>query len=171
MTELYMHAPKCAKRGLPMDRVFVVSSTVQGDKVAWRCQLGNDGLVHPAFKRPLKLNTADLKRGKLERGAKGIKPNAKFKPNSMYQRVTLAQLKERAEDAAPIVKYLTLRAIAKVPNSTWVVYHLPNNRHTDMAGLLLHNDFTTYVLDPYSGVSHVAYSVRRVIGPLDIPKL
>jgi hypothetical protein len=106
--KLFMHTAKAVRRGdCPSDRVFlVVSSSKEGRTVwhtGWKCTLTNDGLQHPAFKKPLSFD--NLAKGFIKSGKNGSMPTAVFKEDSFYQVVTEADLEVRARKVPPAVGY------------------------------------------------------------------
>jgi hypothetical protein len=89
---MYIHTRKAVKRGEPADRLFLVSYAGRdGNLIAWKCIITPAGVVHPAYKAPLKIDRLE-KAGELVRGRNGSQPTAVFKPDSLYQKIGPAEL-------------------------------------------------------------------------------
>lgn len=103
------------KSSISVDRVFlVVPNEVLGETargrhwfqeflgqtkrlLAWKCELTQRGLRHPAFSRLLKYTEDDLKLGIIAFGKRGQDPSFDFTPDSFYQRITVEGLIERSK--------------------------------------------------------------------------
>lgn len=96
--EFYMHTAKAVKLEEPVDRVFLVVATGADGvwKTAWKTKLTEEGLVHPGFQGVIPLTQASVSLSKVFHCDNGARPTAKFKPDSLYEKVTLTQLKQRA---------------------------------------------------------------------------
>lgn len=100
---MYLHTSKAVKKGCPANRVFLVvdksaTKAYAGHLVAWKCTLSPRGLLHPAFKEPLPLTASALATGCIRnRAANGSEPTAIFKPDSLYRRVTLEDVRNCAQ--------------------------------------------------------------------------
>lgn len=94
MTELFMHTPKAVKRGHPADRVFVVITVEGRNRIAWKCELRDGKLWHPAFKTLLPLTEAGIKKATVSKGCNGAEPSAVFYLDSFYRRIALDDLRK-----------------------------------------------------------------------------
>lgn len=188
--ELYMHSPKAVKRGHPADRVFLVTSKqrevgaseLARDVVhyAWKCELRTTGLWHPAFVKPLKLDSTDIARGRVERGRNGSEPTAVFKPDSLYKRVTISELKQRASTLLPCnPRRITRAQVLKVEVPSWVVVRTKKDRAdrvmlvTEPGAVTPSNSLALKGLDPATGLPFFAFEheIVRVIGKVSPPML
>jgi hypothetical protein len=96
--QLYMHTNKAISRGEPADRVFLVVKRDGKFLIAWKCTLMPNGLKHPAFKSSLAFE--DIQNGTIEHGKNDSHPSAMFRPDSLYRKVTVAQLRHEASKKA-----------------------------------------------------------------------
>jgi hypothetical protein len=121
--EIFMHTQKGVRRDsaitvAPADRVFLVVRNEKGVRDAWKCELRQEGVRHPAFKKLLAFD--ELERGLIWRGRNGSLPTATFKPDSLYRRVTVKQLREEAAKFPSGVAAFSDKELMALDGGTWL---------------------------------------------------
>ena len=119
---LYVHSLKPVRAGHPADRLFVVTCTQQIRRqrpwiTAWKTTITPDGIVHPAFKKPLSPSELET-RGTVERGRNGSEPTALFREDSFYIPISVETLTATIASlrlSSPPVKDVKLHVTGSMP--------------------------------------------------------